>query len=86
MARHNRNPSPDRCSTRELAKEVGLQDDYDALYGLFSKYVHASAWFVLRPRAHTDTPDYRMSLQVNTQVYAHDMLNRLLALSGCTTS
>jgi len=82
MARHNRNLSPDRFSTAQMAKEVGLRDDYEALYGLFSKYVHASAWFVLRPRAHTDTPDYRMSMQVNTQVYANDTLHRLRTLAG----
>lgn len=82
MSRHGRNLSPERCSTAQMAKEAGLQDDYDALYGLYSKYVHASAWFVLRPRGHTDTAEYRMLMQINTQVYANDTLHRLSELAG----
>jgi hypothetical protein len=82
MSRHDRNLSPERCSTAQMAKEVGLQEDYDALYGLYSKYVHASAWFVLRPRGHTDTAEYRMLMQIRTQVYANDTLHRLNELAG----
>lgn len=80
--RNDRNLLPEWRTLKQMVKEVGLQQDYDALYGLYSKYVHASAWFVVRPRADTDIFEYRAIMQVNVQHYAGDTLVRLRELGG----
>jgi hypothetical protein len=82
--RHNLPLKPDRPSLRDMAKEAGVESDYDCLYSLYSKYVHASAWFVLAERDHFDLPVFRTLMQVKTQVYAADTLARLdkLATNG----
>jgi hypothetical protein len=77
LKKHGRNLKPERQSLYQMAKEVGLKDEYDAMYGIYSKYVHASAWFVLRKRDHIDLPMYRIPMQLHTQLYAADTLKRL---------
>jgi hypothetical protein len=67
-----------------FAKEIGLKNEYESMYGIYSKYVHASAWFVLRKRDHIDLPMYRMPMQIHTQLYAGDTLKRLEELNGGT--
>lgn len=80
LRKHGRSLKPDRTSMFQMAKEVGLKDEYDSMYGIYSKYVHASAWFVLRKRDHIDLPVYRITMQLHTQLYAADTLNRLQEL------
>ena len=75
---------PWRVSLYQMAKEIGLKGEYDAMYGIYSKYVHASAWFVLRKRDHIDLPTYRMPMQLHTQLYAADTLKRLEELKEGT--
>ena len=81
LRRHNRPMKPVRPSLREMAKAVGAESDYDCLYGLYSKYVHASAWFVLAERDHFDLPVFRQVMQLDTQLYAGDTLGRLEELA-----
>jgi hypothetical protein len=80
MMKHGRDLKPERATTYQMAKEIGLGDEYDAMYGIYSKYVHASAWFVTRPRDHIDLPPFRLALLVNSQVYSLDTVARLSAL------
>lgn len=77
LQKHNLSQKADRPSIFQMAKEVGQKDEYDAMYGIYSKYVHASAWFILRKREHIDLPMYRMAMQLHTQLYASDTLSRL---------
>jgi hypothetical protein len=77
LQRHNLPLKPDRPSLRGMAKVVGVESEYDCLYSLYSKYVHASAWFVLGERDQFDLPVFRKLMQVETQVYAGDTLARL---------
>ena len=81
LRRHNRPMKPVRPSLREMVKAVGAESDYDCLYGLYSKYVHASAWFVLAERDHFDLPVFRQVMQLHTQLYAGDTLGRLEELA-----
>ncbi len=77
LAKHDRSSKTDRLSLMQMAKNVGLQNDYEALYGLYSKYVHASAWFVLGERDHIDLPVFRQIMWIHTQMYSADSLERL---------
>ena len=67
-----------------MAKAVGVEPDYDCLYGLYSKYVHASAWFILGGRDHIDLPIFRQVMWLHTQLYAGDSLTRLEELTTTT--
>lgn len=84
LTKHGRSLKPERPSLYQMAKEIGLKDEYEAMYGIYSKYVHASAWFVLRKRDHIDLPMYRMPMQLHTQLYAADTLKRLEDLKEAT--
>ena len=77
LIRHGRNLKPERASSYEMAKEIGAKTEYESMYAIYSKYVHASAWFVLRNRDDIDLPMYRVPMQVNTQLYAGDTFIRL---------
>ena len=70
LEKYSRPFKPDRYSIYQMAKEVGLQSEYDSLYGLYSKYVHASAWFVLGQRDHIDLESFRQIMVVHSQYYA----------------
>lgn len=82
LKKHGRNLKPERTSTYQMAKEVGVAREYDCMYGIYSKYVHASAWFVLRNRCHIDLPIFRTVMQIHTQIYAGDTTYRLQVLQG----
>lgn len=81
MEARGRNPKPERPPVSQMAKDVGLKKEYEAMYGIYSKYVHASAWFIVRKRDHFDQPMYRMSMHLHTQLYAADTLGRLQELN-----
>jgi len=82
LRRHKRPLKPDRPSLKEMVKAVGVESDYDCLYGLYSKYVHASAWFVLGERDHIDFPEFRQVMWLETQKYAGDTLSCLEELAA----
>lgn len=79
---HGRLLKPSRTSISQMAKEVGLQTDYEALYGIYSKYIHASAWFIVRKREHTDLPVFRVMMQLHAQLYASRILKQLEDIRG----
>ena len=82
LQKYGRSLKPDRTSIFQMASEIGQKEEYEAMYGIYSKYVHASAWFVLRKRDHIDLPMYRMTMQLHAQLYAADTLSRLEELSS----
>jgi hypothetical protein len=84
LRKHGRSLKPERTPLYQMAREIGLKDEYDSMYGIYSKYVHASAWFVLRKRNHIDLPMYRLPMQLHTQLYAADTLSRLEDLGSNT--
>jgi len=84
LRKHGRSLKPERQSLYQMAKEIGLKDEYESMYGVYSKYVHASAWFVLRKRDQIDLPMYRLPMQLHTQLYAADTLYRLEELTSKT--
>lgn len=82
ISRNGLNLKPERASISSMAREVGLGAEYDTLYGIFSKYIHASAWLVLRPRSHTDLPSFRVPMQLHSQLYAGCILKKLEELQS----
>lgn len=84
LTKHGKQLKPDRPSLFLMAKEVGLSSEYDSMYGIYSKYVHASAWFVVRDRDQIDRPMYRSPMQLHSQLYAADTLCRLQELNQNT--
>jgi hypothetical protein len=77
LVKHGKSLKAVRAPWLQMAKDVGYEQEYQAFYGLYSKYVHASAWFVLRNRDHIDLPTYRFTMEINAQGYAADTLARL---------
>ena len=76
LLKHGKSLKPDRPSLFQMAKAIGLEEEYQSFYGIYSKYVHASAWFVLRKREHIDLPMYRLPMQIHAQLYGADTLER----------
>lgn len=70
---------PDKGSppTKNLAVDVGLEDEYDALFKVFSKLVHPTSYLVNRPED-ASAPDKIFLLQVHAQVYSADTYSRLM--------
>jgi len=54
-----------------LAKDGGVEEDYQLLYGVFSKYIHPSAWTIVRPDTSWD-PLFANLFVVHAQMYAFD--------------
>lgn len=77
MIKHGKSLKTTHPPISQMANEVGMKKEYKSMYGVYSKYVHASAWFVIRKREHIDLPEYRFLMQVHTQLYAGDTLKRL---------
>lgn len=71
-------PAPKRIPRwRDLAQKYDMLDDYDGLYGIFSKYVHPCAWLIVKP----DLPFAEMFAQTfvaHAQLYAADLTTRSL--------
>jgi hypothetical protein len=77
LRRQNLPTSPDRRAVSEMANAVGLKKEYETMYNIYSKYVHASGWLVLRRKEVIDNDNFRSVMQLHTQLYAHDTLARL---------
>ncbi len=67
---------------REMADAVGLTDEYLALYGFYSKYVHASSWLVNGPKQHTDDELFRELFVIKSQLYAGSTCAQAEELAG----
>jgi hypothetical protein len=76
--RHGIDPSKP-FQPAELAKIVGLSDDYKALYKLFSKYIHPSAWLVNNPEQNTQSDETLNIFIIHSQLYSGDTYGRLEA-------
>src|SRR5207237_306565 len=50
-----------------LAKQTGNQDEYEAFFKLYSKYVHPSAWLVFARVDEADTPAFRNVFFIQAQ-------------------
>lgn len=61
----------------ELAKRYGLRDEYDALYGLYSKYIHPCAWLTIKPN-HEWASTFTNTFAIYAQMYAVDVARRSL--------
>jgi len=66
-----------RLTIRDLAKEVGVEDEYKRFFDFISRYVHPSAWFVLGEPKETFSPDYRRFLIYKGLVYSLDSYKRI---------
>jgi len=77
LQKHNRNLYPERKSASQMAKDVGAEKEYEAFYGFYSKYVHASAWLIIRNREDIDLPLFRSIIYLQAQAYSWDILGRL---------
>jgi hypothetical protein len=63
---------PRRQTVLDRAKAVGLEREYQTLYGFYSKYVHGSAWLVNAADEERDGEDYRNIFTILAQRYAAD--------------
>lgn len=78
---HGRKSKHEALSFSKMANEVGVGDEYSSMYEIYSKYIHAGAWIVLRDRGHTDFPEMRSILQIKAQQYAADTLYRVSSMA-----
>lgn len=64
-------------STADLAREVGCEEEYAALFKFMSKYVHPSSWLVNLPQSFTGADVYRFVLCTHLQIYSLDSYQRV---------
>lgn len=69
-------PSYKRRSVKDAAVQVGLKSEYEALYGFYSKYVHATGWLTFAKDDVRESPQYRNIFLTMMQVYAADTYKR----------
>jgi hypothetical protein len=67
-----------------LALELGCEADYEALYGAYSKYVHPSAWTIVRPEPAWDAI-FAKAFLVHSQLYAVDAVSRAAEALGLSS-
>ncbi|MDD5344518.1 MAG: DUF5677 domain-containing protein [Smithella sp.] len=75
-SRHNIKPTKPFI-IRNLACQFNLEKEYDALYKLFSKYIHPSSWLI-----NGDSPQLESSAALNifiicAQLYASELYSRV---------
>lgn len=63
-------------STGNLAKTVGLENEHNALFKLYSKLVHPSSYLVNDYNSAASIEN-RKILQINAQLYAYDSISRI---------
>lgn len=62
--------------TGSLAKTVGLEDEHNALFKLYSKLVHPSSYLVNDYNGASSNENQK-TLQIHAQLYAHDSISRI---------
>ncbi len=80
--KHNRAPQKSEF-IKDKAREVGLSEDYEALYKLFSKYVHPSSYTINATPEEIHSNEVRNIFLIYSQIYADDMFQRI---KGVTSS
>lgn len=63
-------------STGNLAKTVGLEDEHNALFKLYSKLVHPSSYLV-NDYDGASCNENQKTLQIHAQLYAHDSISTI---------
>lgn len=58
----------------EMARSVGMKDEYDAFFKLYSKYVHPSAWLIFATQEEKSSMVYRNIFLLQAQYYASRIL------------
>ena len=64
-------------SMADLSKKAGVHNEHKALYRLYSKYVHASAWLLFSTKERARANDVRTIFTIKTQFYAGDTFARI---------
>lgn len=65
-----------------LAKLVGCEAEYTAMFKFMSKYVHPSSWLINKPVEETQSDTYRNILVIHAQLYAADSYERVREAFG----
>jgi hypothetical protein len=68
---------PKGMSWRDRAKAASVEDEYLALYGFWSNYVHGTSWLINTAEEARDSWQYRTIFALKTQLYAGDTLSRV---------
>jgi hypothetical protein len=61
----------------KLAEAAGVEEEYKAFYGFYSKYTHGTAWLVNAKDEERDGEGYRNIFLVQIQIYALDSHKRI---------
>ncbi len=80
QAKHNL-PSKGSPPARNLSEGVGLVDEYDAFFKVFSKLIHPTSFLINDPK-NADTEEHRSILVVQLQIYAGDNYGRVSEAVG----
>lgn len=65
---------------RALASAVGMENEYEAFFKLYSKYIHPSSWLVNSPEARRD--EWKGILALQAQLYGGDTFVRVRDAMG----
>ncbi len=69
-----------------LAKLVGCETEYTAMFKFMSKYVHPSSWLINKPVEETQSDIYRNILVIHAQLYAADSYERVREAFGVASN
>lgn len=75
-AKHNRDPKKPNF-IGDMARTVGLEQEYNALYKLFSKYVHPSSYTINAATKEIHSDEVRNIFFIFAQLYAGDILQQI---------
>ena len=75
-------PCPEIQGAISLAKLVGCEAEYTAMFKFMSKYVHPSSWLINKPVEETQSDTYRNILVIHAQLYAADSYERVREAFG----
>ena len=58
----------------EMARKVGMEDEYNAFFKLYSKYVHPSAWLIFAAEEEKANITYKNTFLLQAQYYSSRIL------------
>lgn len=66
-----------QLTTKTIAAKVGLIDEYDGFFKLYSKFVHPTSWLINSKNDKVSSFEYKTILLVQFQTYLFDLEGRL---------
>ena len=73
LKKHGKNNSK-HFSIKHMADKVDMEDDYNAFFKLYSKYVHPTSWLIFATEEEKATETYKNTFRIQAQYYSSRIL------------